>query len=115
MSLLISRLDAESLSKLLRQGRLARSTSFSLRFSPLPGKKTAIAVIVSKKVAKSAVERNKLKRRGRELLRAAAPLSPRPHALVLTFHEPASKKTFKELRGELITVLSSHGIAEVPT
>ncbi|MBX4189566.1 ribonuclease P protein component [Candidatus Parcubacteria bacterium] len=46
---------------LLNSRRFAHSTHFSLRFAP--GETTRVAVSVSKKVSKSAVERNAIRRR----------------------------------------------------
>ena len=60
-----------SLNRTYRQGETIRDQRISLRFAPNPRRKTFRAtVVVSRKVNKSAVKRNRLRRRIYEALRS---------------------------------------------
>src|SRR3989344_8876748 len=65
----IRRATKEEISQVLRRGHRLDSPLFTLRITSLPKGPSAVAVVVSKRVARQAVVRNTLERRGRELLR----------------------------------------------
>lgn len=55
---------------LYKKGKTARTHNFLLRYTPNPTRKTSrVSVIVSKKVAKSAARRNRIRRRVYEYIR----------------------------------------------
>ena len=63
-----------SLKYLFKNGGMARSHYFTLKYHPNPRRKDSrYAVIVSKKIHKSAVGRNRIRRRVYELLRNEHP------------------------------------------
>ena len=78
-----SRLTAAEVREILRVGRSVRSASLSAKYVSGPGAKAA--VVVSSKVAKTAVLRNKLRRAAYRTLR---PLLPSKIHLVLFLHKP---------------------------
>lgn len=53
---------------MLLDGKFKKSSLFSMRYIPLVGKKALVSFVVSKKVAKMASDRNKIKRRARGAL-----------------------------------------------
>lgn len=67
------RLSKISFKTLLEKGCAVHSSSFTLRYRQVPHS-TKFAVVVSKKVAKTAVERNTLRRRIYPVLRTILPL-----------------------------------------
>ncbi|MES2203123.1 MAG: ribonuclease P protein component [Patescibacteria group bacterium] len=73
-----ARLTAEEVREVLTKGRSARASSVSAKFVPAPTGKAAI--VVSTKVAKTAVVRNTLRRRGYKALP-----TPLPRASVVFF------------------------------
>src|SRR3989344_5535785 len=109
----VVRMNADLFPRVLRRGAI-KSPSFSLHCLPLsPGEKSRIAVVVSKRVARTAVGRNALKRRSRELLKGALSRGSVPYALILRLAPTAASRTRRELRTELEKLLSSSGIAKM--
>lgn len=106
-----------SLKYAYRQGRTVRSVYFSLRYLPNSRRRSyRAAVIVSRKVSKSAVVRNRIRRRLYESLRAYQPaLDATPHDLILTVfsHEPATMPAV-ELQAQLKNLLAQAGLIDRP-
>ena len=97
-----SRLTKETIEKHLLRGRRIKTSRFLVLYSVIPGNKLPqVSVTVSKKTAKLAVTRNKLRRRG---YAAAAPLlsglSP-ASIILLSYLSPDIKTPLGELREEL--------------
>ncbi|MSR70608.1 ribonuclease P protein component [Candidatus Kaiserbacteria bacterium] len=78
------RLTAAEVREILKSGRSARSSTLSAKYVPSPSARAA--VVVSKKVAKTAVLRNKLRRAAYDAL---GPLLPAQKNIVLFLHKPA--------------------------
>ncbi|MCX6738866.1 MAG: ribonuclease P protein component [Candidatus Parcubacteria bacterium] len=64
-----NRITKTGFDELMKKGRVLHSHSFSLRYSKGVNVLPRFAFVVSKKVAKNAVDRNVLRRRGFSLLR----------------------------------------------
>ncbi len=73
-----------SLNELFKKGRTVRTTSCSLRYLENQRSYTRVAVVVSKKVCKSAVKRNRIRRRIFEVLRSLMPQFGTPYDLSFT-------------------------------
>lgn len=74
-----------SLNFAYRRGKTVRFGGLLLRYAPNPRQQTwRAAVVVSRKVAKSAVTRNRIRRRVYEQLRLTVPEELPPHDLVIT-------------------------------
>lgn len=74
-----------SLNYVYRNGKTVRQGPLSLRFVTNPRRsKSRIAVVVSKKVAKRAVDRNRIRRRLYEAIRHELPGISEPHDIVVT-------------------------------
>ncbi len=78
------RLTAVEVREILKSGRSVRSATLSAKY--LRGSGARAAVVVSTKVAKSAVERNRLRRAAYRTLREALPKNIR---VVFFLHTPA--------------------------
>ncbi len=65
-----------------------------------------IGIVVSRKVARKAVRRNKIKRRLREILRLWLPYLAPGWDLVVVARPPAQEASFHELRQVLWTLLT---------
>ncbi len=90
-----SRLTAAEVREILRIGRPVRGTTLSAKY--ITGQKSKAAVVVSTKVAKTAVERNRLRRSAYAALRTCLP--SQIHAVIF-LHKPL-------LNNEELTLLCS--------
>lgn len=90
-----------SVLRALKRGRVIRGHYFSVKYSPvLPGKPWRVAIVVSRKVHKSAVVRNRIRRRLYEQLRLRSDLLQ--HDLIIIVH---SDRTASIPTAELIESL----------
>lgn len=89
-----------SVRRAYRQGKSVRSSAFSLHV--VEGgriKNTKAAVVVSRKVSKSAVKRNRIRRRIYEIVRLNLSSFKQPVELVITVYNPElSEMPAKELQ-----------------
>jgi ribonuclease P protein component len=89
--------------KVLKEGSVLHSPLFSLRFLPKNlDKYSHIAIVAPKSVAKGAVERNKLRRRGYS---AVASFSIIPSICLFFFKKEAKSSSLKELSLEMEMLL----------
>lgn len=88
-----------SLNYVYKQGELVRGPLCSLRYVLNTRRKSArVAVVVSKKVHKSAVVRNRIRRRIYELVRQQQPAITEPYDIVFTiFSDKVATVTQAEL------------------
>lgn len=101
-----------SLRYLFKNAQAVRSKLFTIRYTPNPHRKASrLAVIVSKKVHKSAVGRNRMRRRLYEILRQELPAFQGVFdiALIVTSAEVMSVE-HDELRSTLQEILARAGI-----
>ena len=77
------RLTAARVREIIKSGRSARSATLSAKF--VSGKESKAAVVVSSKVAKTAVARNNLRRAAYQTLRTAL---PKKTQAVFFLHKP---------------------------
>ena len=77
-----------SLRNVYRRGKVARGALFAVKALDNPSRSNyRVAVVVSRKVNKSAVARNRIRRRLYEISRELAPQISQPHDIVITvFH-----------------------------
>ena len=92
-----------SIQRLYRGGKMVRSADLSLRYTPNPKRENyRLAVVVSKKVSKSAVVRNRIRRRVYEHVRILFGSQPIPYDLLITvFDERVATLPPAELAYEL--------------
>jgi ribonuclease P protein component len=99
------RLSGEELKKI--SGKRNHGKLFSLLVAPLSGDYPKFAIVVSKKIAKKAVDRNKIKRRTRNALLKCFRSVSKPSALVLYAKPDAKNAEFSELLRDVEALFSN--------
>jgi len=101
-----------SLNYLYRNGQTVRGPICSLKYINNPKRKTyRLAVVVSKKVSKSAVLRNRIRRRIYESVRLIEDKINQPYDLVITvFHDQLAEMDIAELRRVIQAQLKQAGV-----
>lgn len=102
-----------SLNFVYRKGKSVRGDCMSLRFAGSRGDDYRLAVVVSKKVSKSAVVRNRIRRRFYEIVRvyrkeadAAWPLD----LVISVFEERTATMPPEELKAQVLKLLQKSGL-----
>ena len=97
-----------------QQGKTARSPLCLLRFAPNPRRKQArVAVVVGKKLHKSAVVRNRIRRRFYEAIREAGVGEMSPYDLVFTVVDVRAETiSEKDIKNTIVQLLQTAGIIE---
>lgn len=101
-----------SLRYVYKQGRAVRSHLATLKFSPNPRRKESrLAVVISKKVHKSAVGRNRIRRRIYEILHTPIQTLPKAHDIVVIISSGDTLHLSPdELRHEILLLLQEAGL-----
>jgi ribonuclease P protein component len=101
-----------SLRHVYRYGNTARGPLFAIKALPNPKRKSyRLAVVVSRKVNKSAVARNRIRRRLYELAREMQNQFNQPNDIVVTvFHDSVAETELKDLRSQLKKQLQDTGV-----
>jgi ribonuclease P protein component len=101
-----------SLRYVYRHGQTVRGPLFTIKSVLNPRRKTyRLAVVISRKVTKSAVDRNRMRRRLYAALRALEADINQPYDIVLTvFHESLIDEPPKSLKQQLIKQLKTAGV-----
>jgi len=101
-----------SLTYTYKNGQTIRSKLFSIKFCTNPRKRfSRVAVVVSKKVAKKAVQRNFLRRRLYSLIRPYIAQFQRNYDLIIIVHSAElGQVNFAELETKIIAELKSQQI-----
>jgi ribonuclease P protein component len=97
-----------SLNTVYQKGRAVRGDYISLRYIPTRRADYRLAVVVSKKVSKSAVVRNRIRRRVYEIVRLYRQENSEPwpvDLVVSVFDERAAGVEHEELRGCVLKLL----------
>ena len=105
-----------SLKYVYRNGQTVRGPVMSIKYTKNPRRSTyRAAVVVSKKVDKSAVARNRMRRRIYEVLRGFEPQILEPYDIVMTvFNEELASLEPKELQRMVHAQLKQAGILKKP-
>lgn len=103
-----------SLRYVYRNGKTVRGQLFSLKYSPNPKRNNyRLAVVVSRKVSKSAVVRNRIRRRLYEAVRLLGDKIAGPYDIVLTvFSESVAEMPADELSGQIRNLLKEASITQ---
>jgi ribonuclease P protein component len=105
-----NRINRENFEKVMKKGGFLNSSLFSLRFLKNPEKTTHLSVVVAKKVAKTAVLRNKVRRRGYSILRkllkeSKNPLAGQAYFIILFAKKGAEVSTFLDTSADIQKLL----------
>ncbi len=101
-----------SLRHVYRSGLTVRGPLFAVKSLENPRRKTyRLAVVVSRKVSKSAVARNRIRRRLYEIVRGLEPQITRPHDIVITvFHDTVTEEPPAKLVAQVKKQLAQAGV-----
>ena len=100
-----------SLKPVYRKGQTARGPLLAIRYLPTSRDHYRAAVVVSRKVHKSAVTRNRIRRRVYEVIRLSAPRFTGSYDIVVTvFSERVAELKFEELAKTVNKILLRAGI-----
>ena len=101
-----------SLRYIYKNGQTVRNGALTLRYLENPRRRTSrFAVVVSKKTLKSAVGRNRIRRRVYEIIRREQPqLKPRHDVVILVFSSELRTTSHEELLGQLQQLFSDAGL-----
>lgn len=92
--------------RVYRQGKPTRTAFFSLHALRNDRvKQTRVAIVVSRKVHKSAVKRNRIRRRIYELVRAQLPTINTPTEIVITVYKPELAEIPADQMSDAVTEL----------
>lgn len=98
-----NRLNKETLSKVFREGKFIGTPNLNFKYLTNNSiKKSQISFVVPKKVSKSAVERNRLRRAGYNILKKHLNLIPSPLLGVFLFN----KKNIDNLEKDVEKILN---------
>ena len=95
------RLGRTELVDVMKRGKRAQSTLFSCVYLPAPLRVSRAGVVVSKKVAATAVTRNRMRRQTYEVLRKLLPHTATPILLVCIAKKEARGMTSEAITREL--------------
>ena len=99
-----NRLDRRSFNSVFSKSRSVHGKFFSLRIVRGAGN-GKFSVVVPKAIAKTAVKRNKLRRRGYEAIQAVFPDMPQGVSGIIFFKKDGVGLTFPEIKNELTAAL----------
>ncbi|MFA5432394.1 MAG: ribonuclease P protein component [Candidatus Paceibacterota bacterium] len=88
-----------------KSGRTLRGKGVFLRYLTNGTAQTRIGFVVSKKISKLAVERNKVKRRMRDIVRAKKDKLKEGLSIVIVSLPPIKGKTYKEIKEDIESLL----------
>lgn len=103
-----------SLRTVYKKGAVARGPLFAVKAAPNQRRDSyRVAVVVSRKVNKSAVARNRMRRRLYELIRELAPAINAPFDIVITVFQPSLiDQSHQELKAQLLKQLKELDIVK---
>jgi ribonuclease P protein component len=106
---LVKKKDFKNLHK---KGDILFSKNFVLKFKKNNLRQTRFAFVVSFKVSKKAVVRNKLKRRLREIIRAYLPKIKKGYDILIIAKSSSLDLNFKQLKIKILLVLGKAGLVD---
>lgn len=101
-----SRIQKGDVLRVIKEGASYHSPSFLLKVLKNPSKTTLFAVIVSKKVSKTAVGRNKNKRRVREIFKKQSNNIPQGLFYIIMLKKDLNKSLFQDMENEAKNLLA---------
>lgn len=96
--------------KIYRKGAFLGGDFFNINYIDTRGSETRLAVVISKKIAKKAVERNQVKRKVREALRILYPSLVQGYDIVVGVKKEALDKEQDFIKNELKKQLGRKGL-----
>lgn len=106
------RINKKLFEEIFKKGKIFSSDYLYIKTLPIPEKHSTFAFVVSSKVAKKAVERNKLKRRARHIVWKMMPEIKKGLSIIIFFKKGVEKMNFSELEKEIKTIFKKAKILE---
>lgn len=101
-----NRLEKKCFKLLFFGGKKISSVNFNLIYKQNDQEVSKAGFVVSSSVSKYAVERNKIKRRAREIIRRTLNEFKSPYLIIFLFKKEVLKLDFNEFRKEIIRALT---------
>lgn len=102
------RIPRSSFLAVLRQGKSFHSTHFSLKIKRgIAGEEDSFSFVISKKIIRTAVKRNVVKRRGYHVLRDVFGSIKKPYKGIFFVKKGAGELSFNELKKEILSLLKT--------
>lgn len=98
------RITKKSFKDVLSRGKTFHSDYIYVKIAPISADPSIFTCVVSLKVSKKAVERNKLKRRARYIIRKVMPEIKKAQGIIVFFRKGSEKLNFQELEREIIGI-----------
>lgn len=95
------RINRKLFEEVVKKGKSFFSPYLSLKIAPTIENQSRFAFVVSSKVSKKAVERNKIKRRARSIVQKNLSKIKKQINAIIFFKKGAEKMTFQELEKEI--------------
>jgi len=95
------RINKKLFEEIFKKGKIFSSSNLSLKIAPTAENRSRFAFVVSSKVAKRAVDRNKIKRRARHIVKKMLPKIEKGLGVIIFFKKGVEKMTFSELEKEI--------------
>lgn len=106
-----NRLTRQDIETVFKNGKNAHTPLFGLSYITQNNTQSnKYSIVVSKKVAKTAVVRNKLRRRGYSILKKESDVLKNNHHIILFFKKGADRLDFKETTTEIKKALKKAGL-----
>jgi ribonuclease P protein component len=102
--------DNKDFQTVYRRGRYIATTLFSVNVLPNRFGLTKIGVVVNKKVAKKANERNTVKRQVREIVRLIFPKLQKGQSIIITVRQSALAADYKAMEQDILSSFKKLGI-----
>lgn len=96
------RIDKKLFGEILKKGKNYNSDLISLKIAPCAGSNPLFGFVVSKKTAKKAVARNKLKRRGRHIAKKHLASFKKGAANIIFFKKGSETLKFSDLEEKML-------------
>ncbi len=105
-----NRLKKELVKDIVKRGKAAKNSNVFLKYLFIPGRTKSFSFIVSSKVSKRAVLRNKLKRRARAAVLELLPQVKNGYLVVVFFKKNNLGMNFGEIKNELTSLFQKAGM-----
>jgi ribonuclease P protein component len=105
-----SRISREDFEKVMKKGGFLNSSFFTFRFLENPLKSTHFSVVVSKKIAKTAVSRNKIRRRVYSIIKKHTKELKKPYFITFFAKKGVETAKFNEVEQDILKILEKSKI-----
>jgi len=106
------RINKKIFEEIFRKGKIFSTEYLYVKTLPVSEKHSIFAFVVSSKVVKKAVERNKIKRRARHIVKKILPRVKNGLGIIIFFKKKIGGMTFADIEKEIMAVFKKAKILE---